>query len=429
MTEVRVPGFPESVTDGVVSAWYKKPGDAVRRDETLVDIETDKVMFEVPAPEDGTLVEVLQGEGATVKAGQVLGRIEAAAGQKAAATPAPARMPAPERVATRPAPGERGGNGEDHQVEARGPISPAARRLMTERGIPPEGVAGSGKGGRVLKEDVLRTLQAPEPKPAKPAPEKGPAEVKAPPTPAPPAPAPLEFPQGERPEKRVPMSRLRARIAERLVEAQHTAAILTTFNEVNMQPVIQLRQQYRERFEQEHGVKLGFMSFFVKAAVESLKRFPIINASLEGADIVYHGFFDIGIAVASPRGLVVPILRDADRLSMAEIERGVAGFAEKAQAGTLALEEITGGTFTITNGGVFGSLLSTPILNPPQSAILGMHKIQQRPMVEEGAVVARPMMYLALSYDHRIIDGRDAVQFLVAIKELLEEPARLLLEI
>jgi 2-oxoglutarate dehydrogenase E2 component (dihydrolipoamide succinyltransferase) len=423
MTEVRVPGFPESVTDGVVAAWHKKPGDAVRRDETLVDIETDKVMFEVPAPEDGTLVEVLQGEGATVTAGQVLARIERGT---AAAAPAP-KESIPRPAAPAPAAEPRRGNGEDrarpHAGRA-GIVSPAAQRLMTERGVPASAVTGSGKGGRVLKEDVLRALEVP------PGAKAEPAEARAPaPEQAPAGPATLDFPQGERPQKRVAMSRLRARIAERLVEAQHTAAILTTFNEVNMQPVIQLREHYRERFQQEHGVKLGFMSFFVKASVEALKRFPVINASLEGSDIVYHGFFDIGIAVASPRGLVVPILRDADRLGMPEVERQVAAYAEKAQAGTLALEEITGGTFTITNGGVFGSLLSTPILNPPQSAILGMHKIQQRPVVEDGAVVARPMMYLALSYDHRLIDGRDAVQFLVAIKELLEDPARLLLEV
>jgi 2-oxoglutarate dehydrogenase E2 component (dihydrolipoamide succinyltransferase) len=426
MTDIRVPAFPESVTNGVVANWHKKPGDQVRRDETLVDIETDKVMFEVPAPEDGLLVEVLEGEGATVTSGQVLARLEKAAEKPTTpAERAPARAPAPgER--------ERGGNGAERRKAEKAPrpstiVSPAAQRLMAERGISAEAVQGSGKGGRILKEDITRLPPRPEAGAIKPVVEKDAIEARSPERSK--APPPAELPPEERPQQRVPMSRLRARIAERLVEAQHTAAILTTFNEVNMQPVIQLRQQYRERFEQEHGVKLGFMSFFVKASVEALKRFPIVNASIEGNDIVYHGFFDIGIAVASPRGLVVPILRNADRLSMAEIERAVAGYAEKAQAGTLTLEEITGGTFTITNGGVFGSLLSTPILNPPQSAILGMHKIQQRPVVEGGSVVARPMMYLALSYDHRIIDGRDAVLFLVAVKELLEDPARLLLEI
>jgi 2-oxoglutarate dehydrogenase E2 component (dihydrolipoamide succinyltransferase) len=424
LTEVKVPGFPESVTDGVIAAWHKRPGDAVKRDETLVDIETDKVLFEVPAPADGTLAEVLQQEGATVTAGQLLARIEARTDATASRAPSPP------------------GNGA---VAAAPIISPSAGKLMAEHGLAPGSVTGSGKDGRVLKEDVLRVLAAqPGPAAARTSPEsiqesaaESAAESASEPAPRPaPGRSPavpgtlVDLPAEERLQRRVPMTRLRARIAERLVEAQQTAAILTTFNEVNMQPVIQLRQHYRERFEQEHGVKLGFMSFFVKAAVEALKRYPVINASLEGNDVVYHGFFDIGIAVASPRGLVVPVLRDADRCGMAEIERRVAGFAEKAQAGSLSLEEITGGTFTITNGGVFGSLLSTPILNPPQSAILGMHRIQQRPVVEEGgAIVARPMMYLALSYDHRLIDGREAVQFLVAIKDLLEDPARLLLEI
>jgi 2-oxoglutarate dehydrogenase E2 component (dihydrolipoamide succinyltransferase) len=407
-TEVKVPGFPESITDGTVVAWHKKPGEMVKRDETLVDIETDKVMFEVPAPADGLLGEILQPEGATVTAGQVLGSI-APATEKSAVAPFAAK-----------------GNGED-KPQAGTPriVMPAARRLLEEHGLDPGAVPASGKGGRVLKEDVLRTLE-----------QKSGAEAPAPRADEAPAGrkqiAPLPGPAGDgepRQQRRVPMTRLRARIAERLVEAQHTAAILSTFNEVNMQPVMALRQHYRERFEKEHGVKLGFMSFFIKAVIEGLKKFPIINASIDGKDTVYHGFYDIGVAVSSPRGLVVPVIRDADRIGMAEIERRIAAYADKAKQGMLALEEISGGTFTITNGGVFGSLLSTPIINPPQSAILGMHKIQERPVVEEGAIVARPMMYVALSYDHRLIDGRDAVQFLVAVKESLEDPARMLLEV
>lgn len=407
LTDVKVPGFPESVTDGVVAAWHKHPGDVVRRDETLVDIETDKVLFEVPAPADGTLSEVLQQEGAIVAAGQLLGRILDGAGAETASPP--------------------DGGGQRDAQAAGAPINPAARRLMEEHGIAAGTVRGSGRGGRILKEDVVRSIaEAPQAQRT----TRESASLQPAPAPSPPAAPAVDISMTEtRPQRRVPMTRLRARIAERLVEAQHTAAILTTFNEVNMQPVMQLRQTHRQRFEQQHGVKLGFMSFFVKASVEALKRFPVINASIEGSDVVYHGFFDVGIAVSSPRGLVVPVLRDADRCGMAEIERRVAAFAERAQAGTLSLEEISGGTFTITNGGVFGSLLSTPILNPPQSAILGMHRIQERPVVEDGVIVARPMMYVALSYDHRLIDGREAVQFLVTIKELLEDPARLLLEI
>jgi 2-oxoglutarate dehydrogenase E2 component (dihydrolipoamide succinyltransferase) len=410
-TEVKVPGFPESITDGTVVAWHKQTGEAVKRDEALVDIETDKVMFEVPAPADGTLGEILQPAGATVVAGQVLGSID----------------PATESIAT-PSAAKRG-NGADKAPAAQHIVMPAARRLLDEHGLDANRVAASGKGGRILKEDVLRTLEqqgGAEPRPAAPM-------MRA--VDAPAAPEPVTAP-GEpvndaepRLQRRVPMTRLRARIAERLIEAQHTAAILSTFNEVNMQPVMALRQRYRECFEKDHGVKLGFMSFFIKAVIEGLKKFPVINASIDGKDIVYHGFYDIGVAVSSPRGLVVPVIRDADRIGMAEIERRIAAYADKARQGTLALEEISGGTFTITNGGVFGSLLSTPIINPPQSAILGMHKIQERAVVEEGAIVARPMMYVALSYDHRLIDGRDAVQFLVAVKEALEDPARMLLEV
>ena len=393
--EVTVPVFPESVKDGTLVAWRKQPGDAVKRGDIVADVETDKVVFEVPAAEDGVLEEVVAPEGATVVSGQLIGRI--AAGSAKAAKPADATKPA-ETTAKRDA-----------------VVMPAARRAAAERGVDTAAIAGSGKAGRVLKEDVLKQAEAPRAAPA-----VAPA----------PAPAIVELPgvgAGGRAEKRVPMTRLRKRIAERLVEAQQTAAMLTTFNEVNMQPVMDLRNRYREAFEREHKVKLGFMSFFVKAAVEALKRFPEVNASIDGDDIVYHGYQDIGIAVSSPRGLVVPILRDADRLSMADIEARIKDYGEKAKNASLSLEEITGGTFTITNGGVFGSLVSTPILNPPQSAILGMHKIQDRPVAENGAVVIRPMMYLALSYDHRIVDGREAVRFLVTIKELLEDPARLLL--
>ncbi|HSW52227.1 MAG TPA: 2-oxoglutarate dehydrogenase complex dihydrolipoyllysine-residue succinyltransferase [Sulfuricaulis sp.] len=398
MTDITVPTFPESVTEGTILAWRKQPGEPVRRDETLAEIETDKIVFEVPAPADGVLAEIKMPVGATVKSGEILGKVDKAAS---------AAAPAPTPVAAEPAP--------------RVAVMPAAQRLMREYGLDERKLPGSGKGGRVLKEDVLKQIDATEA-----------AAVTPRPKPKPAAPAPVatpSMPAGDRPEKRVPMTRLRKRIAERLVEAQHTAAILTTFNEVNMQPVMELRARHRERFEKEHGVRLGFMSFFVKATVEALRHFPEVNASIDGDEVVYHGFYDIGIAVSSPRGLVVPVLRDADRLTMAEIEARIRDFGERAQNAQLTLEEITGGTFTITNGGVFGSLMSTPILNPPQSAILGMHKIQDRPVAENGQVVIRPMMYLALSYDHRLVDGREAVQFLVMVKELLEDPARLLLEV
>ena len=388
-TDITVPVFPESVIEGTILTWHKQPGERVTRGELLAEVETDKVVFEVPAPVDGVLTEITIPAGGTVKSGEVVGRLDNSASVAPSASTA-AAVPAPKA----------------------GMVMPAAKRMMQEHGLDARKLSGSGKGGRVLKEDVQKQLDINEPVPA---PVRMPA--------APPAQA------GERPEKRVPMTRLRARVAERLVEAQHTAAVLTTFNEVNMQPVMELRSRHRERFEQEYGVRLGFMSFFVKAAVEALRHFPEVNASIDGHDIVYHGFYDIGIAVGTPRGLVVPVLRDADRLTMAEIEARIRDFGERAQNGRLTLEEITGGTFTITNGGVFGSLLSTPILNPPQAAILGMHKIQERPVAEKGQVVIRPVMYLALSYDHRLIDGREAVQFLVMIKELLEDPARLLLEV
>jgi 2-oxoglutarate dehydrogenase E2 component (dihydrolipoamide succinyltransferase) len=399
MTDITVPTFPESVTEGTILAWRKQPGEPVRRDETLAEIETDKIVFEVPAPADGVLAEIKAPVGATVKSGEVLGRVDKAAAAGASPSKPAAAEPAPQAAAM-----------------------PAAQRLMQEYGLDARKVSGSGKGGRVLKEDVQKQIDTAEAAAVTPVPPPKPK-------PKPAAPAPPAMPAGERPEKRVPMTRLRKRIAERLVEAQQTAAILTTFNEVSMQPVMELRARHRERFEKEHGVRLGFMSFFVKATVEALRHFPEINASIDGDEVVYHGFYDIGIAVSSPRGLVVPVLRDADRLTMAEIETRIRDFGERAQNAQLTLEEITGGTFTITNGGVFGSLMSTPILNPPQSAILGMHKIQDRPVAENGQVVIRPMMYLALSYDHRLVDGREAVQFLVMIKELLEDPARLLLEV
>jgi 2-oxoglutarate dehydrogenase E2 component (dihydrolipoamide succinyltransferase) len=397
-TDITVPVFPESVTEGTILAWRKQPGEPVRRDETLAEIETDKIVFEVPAPADGVLAEIKIPVGATVKSGELLGRLDKAAPSGVAPSKPTVAEPTPKAA-----------------------VMPAAQRLMQEYGLDERKVSGSGKGGRILKEDVLKQIDATETAPVAPKPK---------PKPAAPAPvAPPSMPAGDRPEKRVPMTRLRKRIAERLVEVQQTAAILTTFNEVNMQPVMELRARHRERFEKEHGVRLGFMSFFVKATIEALRHFPEINASIDGDEVVYHGFYDIGIAVSSPRGLVVPVLRDADRLTMAEIEARIRDFGERAQNAQLTLEEITGGTFTITNGGVFGSLMSTPILNPPQSAILGMHKIQERPMAENGQVVIRPMMYLALSYDHRLVDGREAVQFLVMIKELLEDPARLLLEV
>jgi 2-oxoglutarate dehydrogenase E2 component (dihydrolipoamide succinyltransferase) len=414
-SEVAVPQFPESVTDGTLVSWRKQPGETVKRGEVLADVETDKVVFEVPAAEDGVLAEIVVPEGSNVTSGQIIGRLGAGPVKSASPLPKPAAESKPVAVAaatTAPVTAAR-----------RSPVvMPAARRAMAERGMAATAMTGSGKGGRVLKEDVMKEGAAAR-TPDKPVPASEPAAAPAPS-------AVVELPTvgvAGRPEKRVPMTRLRARIAERLVEAQHTAAILTTFNEVNMQPVMDLRSRYREAFEREHKIKLGFMSFFVKASVEALKRFPEVNASIEETDVIYHGYHDIGIAVSSPRGLVVPILRDADRLDMAAIESRIKQYSDKAQAGTLALADITGGTFTITNGGIFGSLMSTPILNPPQSAILGMHKIQDRPIAENGTVVVRPMMYLALSYDHRLVDGREAVRFLVTVKEMVEDPARLLL--
>jgi 2-oxoglutarate dehydrogenase E2 component (dihydrolipoamide succinyltransferase) len=428
--EVKVPVLPESVTEATLVNWHKKVGESVNRDENLVDIETDKVVLELPAPAAGVLTEIRQPDGATVMAQQVIAVIDSAA--QPAAAPAAAGAAAP----SAPPAAAAGGAAPSAPPPAAAPTAPsgaaalpAARKLMAEQQLSPAEVGGTGRGGRITKGDVLAAVEARSaaPRPAvatPPAPAAG--------TPAPPPPAPIvKLPAdlAARPEQRVPMSRLRQRVAERLVQSQATAAILTTFNEVNMAAVIELRNRYKERFEKEHGVKLGFMGFFVKAAVHALKKFPLVNASIDGSDIVYHGYFDIGIAVGSPRGLVVPILRDADQLTIAEIEQQIADFGKRAQDGKLTVDELTGGTYTISNGGVFGSLLSTPIINPPQSAILGVHATRDRAVVENGQVVVRPMNYLAQSYDHRLIDGREAVLSLVAIKEALEDPARMLLDL
>jgi 2-oxoglutarate dehydrogenase E2 component (dihydrolipoamide succinyltransferase) len=408
--EVKVPQLPESVSEATLVSWHKQPGEAVKRDENLIDVETDKVVLELPAPESGVLVEIVAANGSTVHSLDVIAVIdtEAKATAKAAAAPVPEGATAKPAAAAAAAP-------------ATAAALPAARRMMAEQGVDPATIEGSGRGGRITKGDVI-AAGAPK------APAAAAAIAPARPVPAAPA-VQLPASLGNRPEQRVPMSRLRQRVAERLVQSQSTAAILTTFNEVNMQPVIDLRNRYKDRFEKEHGVKLGFMGFFVKAAVHALKKYPAVNASIDGADIVYHGYFDIGIAVGSPRGLVVPIIRDADLLSIAEIEAKVADFGKRAGEGKLTVEELTGGTYTISNGGVFGSMLSTPIINPPQSAILGVHATKERAVVENGQVVVRPVNYLAQSYDHRIIDGREAVLSLVAIKEALEDPARLLLEL
>ncbi|MBH9546382.1 2-oxoglutarate dehydrogenase complex dihydrolipoyllysine-residue succinyltransferase [Pseudomonas aeruginosa] len=418
--EIKAPTFPESVADGTVATWHKKPGEAVKRDELIVDIETDKVVIEVLAEADGVLAEIIKNEGDTVLSNELLGKLNegAAAAPAAPAAAAPAAAPAaPAAAAPAAAPAAQAAapaaTGGDDAI-----LSPAARKLAEEAGIDPNSIAGTGKGGRVTKEDVVAAVEAKKNAPAAPAKPAAPA-----------AEAPI-FAAGDRVEKRVPMTRLRAKVAERLVEAQSAMAMLTTFNEVNMKPIMDLRSKYKDLFEKKHnGVRLGFMSFFVKAATEALKRFPGVNASIDGNDIVYHGYQDIGVAVSSDRGLVVPVLRNAEFMSLAEIEGGIANFGKKAKEGKLTIEDMTGGTFTISNGGVFGSLLSTPIVNPPQTAILGMHKIQERPMAVNGQVVILPMMYLALSYDHRLIDGKEAVSFLVAIKDLLEDPARLLLDV
>jgi 2-oxoglutarate dehydrogenase E2 component (dihydrolipoamide succinyltransferase) len=403
--EIKAPTFPESVADGTVATWHKKPGDAVKRDELIVDIETDKVVLEVLATADGVLGDIVKGEGDTVLSDELLGSIV-----EGGAAAAPATAPAAAAPAAAAADA-----GEDDPVAA-----PAARKLAEENGIDLATVAGTGKGGRVTKEDVVAAVANKKSAPAA-APAAKPAAAAA---------APVVTAAGDRTEKRVPMTRLRAKIAERLVEAQSNMAMLTTFNEVDMTEVMALRSKYKDLFEKTHnGVRLGFMSFFVKAATEALKRFPAVNASIDGNDIVYHGFADVGVAVSSDRGLVVPVLRNAESMSLAEIENGIATFGKKARDGKLSIEEMTGGTFTITNGGTFGSMMSTPIVNPPQAAILGMHNIIQRPMAINGQVVIRPMMYLALSYDHRLIDGKEAVTFLVTIKNLLEDPSRLLLDI
>ncbi len=457
--EVKVPQLPESVADATLVTWHKQPGDAVGRDENLADLETDKVVLEVPAPSNGVMREIRVQSGTVVTSGEVLAVIEEAGGAaatgpapRAAPERAPPREASPQRAAARgatamPAPGaaaERAVASAAPGEVARdaGRLSPSVRRLVEENHLDPAAIRGSGRDGRVTKADVVgylgRTAVPLAPRAAV-GPTASPiaaagalARAPAPPPPAPAAPAPgalTTAPAGARAEQRVPMTRLRARIAQRLIEAQSTQALLTTFNEVDLTATQELRGRYRERFEKEYGVKLGFMSFFVKAAIAALKKFPVLNASVDGNDIIYHEYYDIGVAVSTDRGLVVPVVRDADRKDFATIEREIADYARKAREGSIAIEDLTGGTFTITNGGIFGSLMSTPIVNAPQSAILGMHKVQDRPMVVNGQIAVRPMMYLAVTYDHRIIDGREAVQFLVAIKDALEDPGRLLLGI
>jgi 2-oxoglutarate dehydrogenase E2 component (dihydrolipoamide succinyltransferase) len=401
--EVKVPQLPESVADATLVAWHKKPGEAVSRDENLVDLETDKVVLEVPAPSAGVIKELKVENGATVTSGQVLAILEEGAGA-AASKPAAAAAPPPQPSLAS------GGGGAAK-------LAPAAKRMVAENKLDAGAIAGSGRDGRISKGDVIQHMAGKEAAPAPAKAAKPAAAVK------------LPAPTGARTEQRVPMTRLRARIAERLIQAQSVAAMLTTFNEVDLTAVNEIRARYKDKFEKTHGVKLGFMSFFVKASIEALRRFPAVNASLDGNDIVYHEFYDIGVAVSTDRGLMVPVVRNAEMMSFAEIEVAVGAYAQKARDGSITLEELTGGTFTLTNGGVFGSLMSTPILNPPQVAILGMHKIQERPMVVDGQIKVRPMMYLALTYDHRIVDGRESVQFLVAIKDALEDPARLLLQL
>jgi 2-oxoglutarate dehydrogenase E2 component (dihydrolipoamide succinyltransferase) len=409
LIEVKIPQLSESVAEATLVSWHKKEGEAVTRDENLIDIETDKVVLELPAPDSGVLVKIIKGNGVTVGSGDVIAQIDTD-GKAAIAAAVPGAK----------------ANAVPGSVPASAPqVMPAARKILAEKGIDPAALQGSGRGGRITKGDALgvTSASAPAPAAASPAPLR-PAVVLAQPTAV-----SAEAIVADRPEQRVPMSRLRARIAERLLQSQAQNAILTTFNEVNMAPVMELRSRYKDKFEKEHGVKLGFMSFFVKAAVAALKRYPVLNASIDGNDVVYHGYFDIGIAVGSPRGLVVPILRDADQMSVAQIEKGIAEFGAKAKDGKLSLQDLSGGTFSISNGGVFGSMLSTPIINPPQSAILGIHATKDRPVVENGQIVIRPINYLALSYDHRIVDGREAVLGLVAMKEAIEDPARLLLDL
>jgi 2-oxoglutarate dehydrogenase E2 component (dihydrolipoamide succinyltransferase) len=415
--EVKVPLLPESITDATVSTWHKKAGDKVSRDENIVDLETDKVMLEVPSPTDGIIKEIIKPSGSTVQAQEVIAIIEAGAvsEDKPAAAQASAKAAVPAESAAKitapaAAPAKPGtstinsvtSSAAPSSTSHTAPMSPSVRRVVAEHDLDVSNVTGTGKGGRLTKENALSVIGGQ---------------------------TPANLPSGIRPEKRVPMTRMRSRIAERLLEVTQNTAMLTTFNEINMAPVMEIRSRYREKFEKKYNVRLGFMSFFVRACVEALKRSPVVNSSIDGNDIVYHGYYDVGVAVSTDRGLVVPILRDADKMSMAEIEAKIAEAAEKARAGKLTLEEMQGGTFTITNGGVFGSLMATPIINSPQCAILGMHKIQERAVVENGQIVIRPMMYVALSYDHRLIDGKESVTFLVTIKELLEDPARLLLEV
>lgn len=394
--EIKAPSFPESVADGEIATWHKRPGEPVKRDELLADIETDKVVLEIVAPQDGTLVEIVKDEGETILSEELIAKFEAGA---VAAAPAAEAAPAEQAPAAAPAADVKAG--------------PAARRAMEEAGVDAASVSGTGAGGRVTKADVATATAAAVSSPA----------------PAAPVASTGDLPAGERVEKRVPMTRMRARIAERLLDASQSTAMLTTFNEVDMKPIMDLRKQYKDSFLKKHDTKLGFMGFFVKAATEALKRFPVVNASIDGKDVVYHGYTDIGIAVSTDKGLVVPVLRDTDCMSVADIERGIVSYGKKARDGKLGIDEMTGGTFTITNGGTFGSMMSTPIINPPQCAILGMHNIVERAVVVDGEIVVRPMMYLALSYDHRLIDGKDSVQFLVTIKQLLEDPARILLEL
>ncbi|MBQ0834843.1 2-oxoglutarate dehydrogenase complex dihydrolipoyllysine-residue succinyltransferase [Marinobacter sp.] len=413
-TEIKAPVFPESVAEGTVATWHKQPGEACSRDDLIVDIETDKVVLEVVAPADGVIEDILKGEGDTVESGEVIGKFKE--GAKGESGSADSKASSAESDSdTDSDKGE--AKAEQSQNSGDAILSPAARKLADENDVDPSAVKGTGKDGRVTKEDVQNHVDAAKSSGG----SSKPAESAAMPE--------VNVAAGERPEKRVPMTRLRASIAKRLVNAQQTAAMLTTFNEVDMGPIMELRKQYQDSFVKRHDIKLGFMSFFAKAATEALKRFPAVNASIDGNDMVYHGYQDVGVAVSTERGLVVPVIRDVDALGLADIEKKIVEYGTKAKGGKLAIDDMTGGTFTITNGGIFGSLLSTPILNPPQTAILGMHKIQERPMAVNGKVEIRPMMYLALSYDHRMVDGKEAVQFLVAIKEMLEDPARILLDV
>jgi len=429
-TDIKAPQFPESVADGTVATWHKQEGEAVKRDELLVDIETDKVVLEVVAPADGVISKIMAAEGETVESQQVLGTFdEGASGNAGKSDDEPAEENSEEASADKEeASADKKGDAKEEKAEAKpepadddnsasDQAGPAARKLMSEHGIAADHVKGTGRGGRITKEDVEKVIADKSEKRAG--------------QPAPQQPATLDVPgaPGEREERRVPMTRLRKRIAERLVSAQQNSAMLTTFNEVNMKPIMDMRKHYQPEFEKAHNVRLGFMGFFTRACVEALKRFPAVNASIDGEDVVYHGYYDVGVAVSTERGLVVPVMRDADQKGLAEVESQIIEYGQKAQKGKLSIEEMTGGTFTISNGGVFGSLISTPILNPPQTAILGMHKIQERPMAVDGKVEILPMMYLALSYDHRLIDGKEAVQFLVAVKNFIEDPARLLLDI